>query len=121
MKDILKLTVILGVLDYIYISCIKERFSNMMFSIQGKEMSVKYLGVLLAYTFLIFITKYFVIDKNLTLFESFMLGSSIYAVYDMTNYATITDWDFNFAIIDMLWGGTLFASTNFLYNKLLIN
>ena len=51
MKDILKLTVILGVLDYIYISSIKERFSNMMLSIQGKEMSVKYLGVILAYFF----------------------------------------------------------------------
>ena len=118
MKDILKLTVILGVLDYIYITNIKERFGNMMLSIQGKEMSVKYLGVILAYVFLIFIAKYFVINKNFTLFESFILGSSIYAVYDMTNYATITNWDFNFAIIDMLWGGVLFASTNFLYNKI---
>tara|TARA_B100000902_G_C27301533_1_gene913113 strand:- start:2241 stop:2612 length:372 start_codon:yes stop_codon:yes gene_type:complete len=120
MSNFIKLALILGVLDYSYIYNIKNNFNKMITSIQGKEMNVKYLGVIFAYVFLFIILKLFVIDKNLSILNSFILGMSIYGVYDMTNYATISNWDFNFVILDTLWGGTLFALINFIYNKLTI-
>tara|TARA_B100001057_G_C22202483_1_gene701317 strand:+ start:166 stop:537 length:372 start_codon:yes stop_codon:yes gene_type:complete len=120
MADLVKLALILGVLDYSYIYNIKNYFNNMIISIQGKEMNIKYLGVMLAYVFLFIILKLFVIDNKLSIINSFILGMSIYGVYDMTNYATISNWDFNFVILDTLWGGTLFALINFIYNKLTI-
>ena len=120
MNDLIKLALILGVLDYSYIYNIKNYFNNMITSIQGKEMNVKYLGVIFAYVFLFIILKFFVIDKKLSILNSFILGMSIYGVYDMTNYATISNWDFNFVILDTLWGGSLFALINLIYNKLSI-
>ena len=120
MADLVKLALILGVLDYSYIYNIKNYFNNMIISIQGKEMNIKYLGVMLAYVFLFIILKLFVIDNKLSIINSFILGMSIYGVYDMTNYATISNWDFNFVILDTLWGGTLFALINFIYKKLKI-
>lgn len=120
MADLVKLALILGVLDYSYIYNIKNYFNNMILSIQGKDMNVKYLGVMIAYVFLFIILKLFVIDNKLSIINSFILGMSIYGVYDMTNYATINNWDFNFVILDTLWGGTLFALINLIYNKLSI-
>ena len=108
----------MGCLDYIYIQNIKDRFEKMLISIQNEKLKAKYLGIIICYSIMLFVIKYFVIDKNLSLLESFLLGSSIYGIYDMTNYATITNWDFNFAIFDILWGGTLFLLTNLVYKKI---
>jgi uncharacterized membrane protein len=41
--------------------------------------------------------------------EAFLMGSSIYAVYDFTNLATLKKYQLPFAIADSLWGGILFT------------
>lgn len=41
--------------------------------------------------------------------NAFLIGLSTYAVYDFTNYATLTNYDPRFAIADSLWGGVLFT------------
>jgi uncharacterized membrane protein len=41
--------------------------------------------------------------------QAFLLGLSVYAVYDFTNYATLAKYELPFAITDSLWGGTLFV------------
>lgn len=41
--------------------------------------------------------------------EAFLLGSSVYAVYDFTNLATLKKYQLPFAIADTLWGGVLFT------------
>ena len=49
--------------------------------------------------------------------QAFFMGAAIYAVYDMTNYATFTKYDIKFALTDIVWGGTLFAATHMLLKK----
>ncbi len=41
--------------------------------------------------------------------EAFLMGSSIYAVYDFTNLATLKKYQLPFAIADSIWGGVLFT------------
>jgi uncharacterized membrane protein len=41
--------------------------------------------------------------------RAFLLGMCTYAVYDFTNYSTLTNYDPRFAIADSLWGGVLFS------------
>lgn len=41
--------------------------------------------------------------------EAAAIGAATYAVYDFTNYATLTKYDINFAVVDTVWGGALFS------------
>lgn len=41
--------------------------------------------------------------------QAFLTGLATYAVYDFTNYATLTNYDLKFAIADSLWGGVVFT------------
>lgn len=54
--------------------------------------------------------------KNDTLVKGFIFGIVIYGVFDFTNLAIFSNYPFNTAIIDTLWGGLLMAiTTNFVY------
>ena len=41
--------------------------------------------------------------------EAAIAGAATYAVYDFTNLVTFKDYKVEFAVMDTLWGGTLFA------------
>ena len=69
------------------------------------------------FVFLVFVINYFIISKNASPDDAFLLGLSIYAIYDLTNYAIIDNWPIKAVIIDTLWGGILFyLTTYFTYN-----
>jgi uncharacterized membrane protein len=62
------------------------------------------------------------IPKCSSFAEAFLIGFLVYAVYDSTNLATITEWNLVNAIIDSLWGGVLFMNIYILYaNIFLLN
>ena len=50
--------------------------------------------------------------------EAFLLGSSVYAVYDFTNYATLKKYDIRFGVLDTLWGGVLMTTAFYASNAL---
>jgi uncharacterized membrane protein len=41
-------------------------------------------------------------------------GAAVYAVYDFTNLAILKDYKVQFAVMDTLWGGTLFALAHYI-------
>ena len=43
----------------------------------------------------------------------FCYGLTLYAVYDMTNYALIRDWPLKMSLVDILWGGGLCALVSY--------
>ena len=49
-------------------------------------------------------------EKRLTdsLYYGFLFGFVLYGVYDFTVAAVISKWDMKTAILDTLWGGTVF-------------
>ena len=46
--------------------------------------------------------------------DAFLLGFVIYGVFDLTNLAIFKKYDNMVALMDMLWGGTLFALTAYI-------
>jgi len=49
--------------------------------------------------------------------QAFSIGAAVYAVYDMTNYATFKHYDLTFALTDIVWGGVLFTGTYMLLKQ----
>lgn len=115
-KNIIKLSVIVIIIDFIYLKLLGSWFNNVISSIQGKGIELDIIAVILCYLFIIFVLKYFVINKNFTYIESFSLGLSIYGIYEMTNKAILENWDWISVGIDTIWGGILFVLSTYLYN-----
>lgn len=117
-KDIIIPTIILLILDSIYLSVIYKQFESQVISIQKVTMKIRYLGAILCYIALIFGLYYFILKPHRQPIDAFILGLIIYAVYETTNYATLKNWDMKFVIVDTIWGGILLALTTFFTYKI---
>ena len=45
--------------------------------------------------------------------QAFLYGISIYAVYDLTNYAVFDRYSWKLGVCDILWGGALFVMARY--------
>jgi uncharacterized membrane protein len=113
-KEIIISSITLLILDAAYISLNQRAFENQVASVQRVILQVKPLGAIICYFFLIFGLNYFIISKKRPLIDAFLFGLIIYAVYDSTNYALFKQWKPLLAIMDAVWGGSLFALTTFI-------
>ena len=118
-KKIIIITIILIVIDSFYLYLISNLFKKQIIKIQNHQMKFRLIGAIICYLFLVFGLYYFIIKDNKSPFDAFLFGLIIYGVYDSTNYATLINWSSKFAIIDTLWGATLFAITTYLTYKLI--
>ena len=119
LKKIIIISIILILIDSSYLYLISNLFQEQIIKIQNNKIKFKFIGAIICYLFLVFGLYYFIIKNNKSPFDAFLLGLIIYGVYDSTNYATLINWPAKFAIIDTLWGGTLFALTTFISYKLI--
>tara|TARA_Y100000816_G_scaffold279520_1_gene251878 strand:+ start:5974 stop:6369 length:396 start_codon:yes stop_codon:yes gene_type:complete len=92
-----------------------KHFGKLINKIQGTPMKINKVGAFFSYFFITFALYYFIIRKNKSPGEAFLLGLAIYGVYEYTSYALISKWDFNTTIIDTLWGGLLFYICTHIY------
>jgi len=105
-------------LDAIYLNLMKGYFDNQIKKIQGSTIQLNLLGAFITYIFLIFGLNYFIIDKNKSVNDAFLLGIVIYAVYEFTNLSLLKNWQVLTTILDTAWGGILFATTTYLTYKI---
>ena len=118
-KKIVLTALSIAVLDGIFIgNFLGSPFGKMVKNIQNSEMKLNLPATFFAYIVLIFQVYYFVIKQKLSLVDSFLLGSTTYAIFDLTNHAIFKNYNTKIAIIDMIWGGTLYTLTNYIVNKL---
>jgi len=110
--------IIFVILDGLYINLAKNNFNTQIKSIQGSDIQINIIATGIVYIFLIFGLNYFIIQKNKSVKDAFILGLVIYSVYEFTNLALLKNWKVSTAIIDTLWGGVLFGSTTFFVNKI---
>ena len=113
-KKILVATCAMLALDFIYIMSNKKKMEFQISDVQRVIMQFKPLGAVICYFFLVFGLYYFILKNDKPVMDAFLLGLVIYAVYDSTNYATFKKWAPSFALMDTLWGGTLFALTTYI-------
>ena len=116
LKDILLLGFILLCLDYLYFNLIGKIAKDLIFKVQKSKLELNVYAAALCYLFLICLINYFIIQKNASYKEAFLLGFLVYGIYETTNMALLKDWSLKMAIIDTLWGGLLFSLTTYIYH-----
>ena len=113
--------VVIILLDLVYLLSTKDFFNNIVKEIQGSNISINYLGVISCYIFIVLGLNLFIINENKSILYAFLLGIMVYGVYDTTNYAIFDKWPETAVVMDVLWGGILFALTtvivNLIFNK----
>ena len=116
MKQYIISIAILLVLDFLWIGFfMKNQYNKQIPQIQKTPMKVNFLYAVIAYVLMAVGLVIFVIpnirpEKRLTdsLYYGFLFGFVLYGVYDFTAAAVISKWNMKTAILDTLWGGTVF-------------
>lgn len=104
--------IIMLFIDSIYLYTLgKYSFTNMIYNIQKENIQLNTLGVVGSYLFL-FIPYYkFILLENRNEYDAFILGLSLYGVFNFTNIALFKKYNLISAITDTIWGGLLFYLT----------
>ena len=103
-------------IDAVYLSVFPagKYYGSIVEKIQGSPAQVKYLPSAFVYIILVFALYYFVILPRRTITDAFLLGFSIYGVFELTTYSIFKKWPLTITILDTIWGGILFALTTWL-------
>lgn len=107
-------SVLMVLIDYLYISSVSKYFNKQIKMVQGSPIKLDLLSAIVCYLFLIFGLYYFVLQKKGSVLDAFFLGLVIYMVYENTNKAILKKWSWNTVLLDGFWGGILFAITTYL-------
>lgn len=117
-KKLFLSAIILLALDSIYLSLVSTFFNKLVKNIQGSKINLHIGSAIFCYLFIIMGLNYFVIQKNNSLTDAFVLGLTTYGVYEGTNMAIFNKWNLSgHALLDIIWGGMLYSSTAYLTQK----
>ena len=114
MEKVLIIAFTLIALDAGFIMMASKHFNSQITLVQKSSLTLNMFGAIGCYLFLIFVLYHFIIKKNASILDAFLLGASIYGVYEFTNYSTLKDWKITTVAMDTLWGGILFATTTYI-------
>ena len=118
-KTIFIISIILLVLDYVYISLLSKHFKYQIYIVQNKPLNINIGTAIMCYILLIFGLYYFIIKDNKPLVDAFLLGILVYGVYELVTISLLSEWKWKTVIIDTIWGGILFTTTTY-FTRLLI-
>jgi uncharacterized membrane protein len=101
------------ILDLIYLTTMKDLLVGQITAVQQTPPKVRLSGAILCYLLLFWALYCFVIQPGRSSLDGFYLGICIYGVYEAVNFATFKNWQVLTVVIDTLWGGAVFALTNY--------
>ena len=121
--------VLFFIIDIFYLMGVSKYFTKMTKNIRLRK---HYLIIPIIFIYIIlFASLYYFILKDINIdiqfnntiykkvfkiiLNAFILGFSIYSIYELTNYALFKNWTLHMVLLDSLWGGTLFSIVTFLY------
>ncbi len=118
-KNIILLAIIFVLVDAGFLYLMSNNFQTMIQKIQGSPLKMKLIPTIFCYIILISSIYYFIVYKNGSYCDAFLLGFFIYGVYETTNMAIFKDWSAKVGLIDLSWGGFLFLISTYLYKNLI--
>jgi uncharacterized membrane protein len=121
MNKIIVPALIMLFLDFIYLSITTNFYKNLIENIQKEKFKIKLIPTIFCYIFLVFSLYYFILKDKRKVFDAFILGLCIYAVFELTNFAIFNKWNIQAVFLDTIWGGILFTLTTYLTYKLVKN
>ena len=91
-KNLLLSTVLILVIDSVYLKTYGSLFHTLIKNIQGTELKLNLYGAFFSYLCIVVLFNYFVIYKNASIFEAFLLGFLTYGIFEGTNKALFSKW-----------------------------
>lgn len=119
LKEIFVTAVVYLTIDIVYLNSKKDYFDAFFKNVQGKPLVFRKSGAVMAYLLLVAGLYFFIIKDRKNIIYSFLFGLFVYGVYDLTNYATLTNWTMEFVFKDTLWGGIVFALSTFIIYEII--
>jgi uncharacterized membrane protein len=122
-------------LDFTYVYYVSSKYSVMISNIQQNAFQIHIASAILSYIVLLLILVYVVFpyaelrkhtDSSViktAFFAGFLIGFAIYGVFNTTNVALFKNYSKGLALLDVIWGSSLFFIVTFLFlspSKLLI-
>lgn len=117
-KEFLITGVIFLLLDGFTLNILSNFFNKQIINIQGSPIKMDLIAAIICYLFLFIILYYFIISKNKSLREAFLLGFLVYGVYELTTKSLLKKWEWSTVFVDTTWGGVLFLLTTLITYKL---
>jgi uncharacterized membrane protein len=117
-KKICIIFVLLIIIDALYFIVIGNFFDKQIKNIQGTSIKINFIAFILCYIFIAIGLYYFIIKEKRSIYEAFLLGLVIYAIYELTNKTLITNWNWSTVFIDSIWGGILFMIVSFIMKNI---
>jgi uncharacterized membrane protein len=113
MKQIAIITVVMLVLDAVWLTATSASSRQIFATLQGKPLQIRWAPAAVVYALMIAAVWFFAVEPSKSWQEGAgrgaLLGLVMYGLYDMTNYATLVAYPLSFAIQDMVWGTFLFT------------
>ena len=115
MRKVILFSVILLIIDLVWIGQVMSRLYKGVFKIQLKPVAaiIAYSAMIIGYYFFIHNLQTTLTDKVL---KAFILGMVIYATYGFTLAAIYQKYPISLAITETIWGSCLFAGVTYLTN-----
>jgi uncharacterized membrane protein len=118
-KSFIISSIILIILDVIFLYVNGNTFKNIILNIQGTPLELKIWSAVICYIIITTGLWYFIISKHRSPLDAFLLGVFVNGVYETTTYSVLKKWSPTLMVIDTLWGGILFSVTTIITYKLL--
>jgi uncharacterized membrane protein len=119
LKSFIISSIILVILDVIFLYINGNTFKNIILNIQGTPLELKIWSAIMCYIIMTTGLWYFIISKHRSPLDAFLLGVFVNGVYETTTYSVLKKWSPVLMIIDTLWGGILFSVTTIITYKVL--
>ena len=113
------LGIIMFVLDAVFLYATSSFVMPVYQSIQKSPISLRYGSVALCYLVMVIGLYYFIILEGKSAVDAFFLGGFVYGVYDLTVLSVFKNFTPMIAMMDILWGGTLFGLSTLIFQKLI--
>jgi uncharacterized membrane protein len=124
--DFLKTALVMGILDFIWLSSTKSIYNRHYSKVQcGRDILLRVIPAIVAYTimfvgFVIFVLPFIRNEKTRTsivLLKGAFFGLVVYGVYNATCMAVFKDFPLPIAIMDTVWGMTIYALTTAIFMR----
>ena len=104
---------LLALVDLPWLLMIGETAQKLVFRIQGSDLQLRFVPA-----FVVYLALAYLVLQTESPVEAFKMGVAVYAVYDFTNLAMFKNYTLQFALMDTLWGGILFALVRYALNRI---
>jgi len=110
---------VLLVLDGVFLYSTRRFSTDMIRRMQGVEKTpLRIVGIAFTYACIAALLYGVILRPKRSIAEAFFVGFCLYGVYEGTNYSIFKNYPWPFAVMDTLWGGTLFALTTWITRKM---